>query len=253
MAREFDAAVPEYLESSTSPISDEPYTFACWFNPDSTATGLLVGIHDISSSSFSGNVIYVQAEVNGKLAGYIETSGITSTASYTSNTWQHAVFAVSSSDSLNLWLNGTKRTKTVTSRGVTGIDGINIAIADWNAGQARKYDGSIAEAAMWNTQLTDAEVAVLAAGYSASLVKPQNLKAYYKLLRGNDNNFLVSHNFTLQGTPTDDIHPPITYPPSSRVAFPFTVAGGAALPSNLLRIEKLTMRGAGRGVMRGTA
>jgi len=44
-------------------------------------------------------------------------------------------------------------------------------------------NGSIAEAAIWNAALTDAEIASLAAGFTPDQIRPQSLQFYAPLVR----------------------------------------------------------------------
>ena len=85
--------------------------------------------------------------------------------------------------------------------------------------------GSIAEPAVWNVVLTDAEVAILGAGFSPLFVRPQNLVFYPDLIRGL-NDKVGGLTLTANGTVVS-AHPPIIYPANVKVGI--VVPGGAAL------------------------
>lgn len=80
------------------------------------------------------------------------------------------------------------------------INGSQVATASFSVGQyespvftiggflysgssAQSFNGTIAEAGIWNVALTDAEIASLAAGFTPGQVRPQSLTFYAPLLR----------------------------------------------------------------------
>ena len=75
-------------------------------------------------------------------------------------------------------------------------------------------DSIIAEAAVWNVDLTDAEVAILAAGYSPLFVRPQFLVAYWSLFGDSspEPDIIGGYDMTLNNGPTQATHPIIHYP-----------------------------------------
>jgi hypothetical protein len=90
--------------------------------------------------------------------------------------------------------------------------------------------GSIAEAAIWNVALTDAKVAILAAGFSPLFVDPQSLVAYWPLVRDTDDDVVGGYDMTAYNTPTVASHPPKIFYPVSPHSVYFAAAAADAMP-----------------------
>ncbi|KKK59939.1 hypothetical protein LCGC14_3029330, partial [marine sediment metagenome] len=74
-------------------------------------------------------------------------------------------------------------------------------------------DESIAEVAIWNVALSNAEVALLAKGFSPLLIKPESLVSYWPLVRDDDNDWIGGFDLTAFNTPTVSDHPPVIMHP----------------------------------------
>ena len=70
-------------------------------------------------------------------------------------------------------------------------------------------DGDLAEAAMWDVALTDAQVTMLGLGFCPLLVAPEGLVAYWPLLGRFDPEISPVGGFalTLTASPANAVHP----------------------------------------------
>jgi hypothetical protein len=110
------------------------------------------------------------------------TDSLATGGTVTGNQWQHTAFT---------WNNGS---------GSLYVGGANVAsqssmvfpsysspelwIGSLNfSGPTFTYQGAMAEFATWNATLTDAEIAALAAGFTADQIRPQSLQFYAPLIR----------------------------------------------------------------------
>ena len=102
MARGFDDASSEYLETDSAPVTAYPFTMACWFNTDdSTAIGTMMSIVDkdatndrvtmITRGDLAGDPIAVFVD-----AGSTSSSAFTTTG-YTANTCAVGTFGITTS------------------------------------------------------------------------------------------------------------------------------------------------------------
>lgn len=175
-----------YIEATSTPITQVPFTITCWFLPPNvTADGTLVSIGNSATAN------RFQLDVNGSLAGDpIRISAIaasTATASCTTpfiaNTWQHAAAVCSSITSRSIYLNGGGKATNTTSITPAGINNIMIG-GRWNGGtRGFFFNGRIAEVAIYNAALTDDEVMSLSKGFAPYLIRPNNLKFYNRCIQ----------------------------------------------------------------------
>jgi len=226
MARLFDDASSEYLENTISaPVTDAPLTLACWARLDfENQAHALVSVQDKDSPN---NWFILRAKNVDQLlyANFWVRSSValpeaTSTASFAINEWYHLCAIEYSTSSRAVLLDGGSKGTNATACTPTGMDSVSIGrIGD--STPDGYTSGRIAEAAIWNVALTDAEVAILAKGYSPLLVRPQNLVAYWPLIRDEDQDRVGGYNLTAVNTPTIAAHPRVLYPaPPMAIAVP---------------------------------
>jgi len=171
-------------------------------------------LYDNYSCEWRPGTPKVQAFVRNS-AGY----GVAiATAAPTEDQWNHVAAIFTSSTSRAVFVNGGNKGTNSDSVAVghnpdlTGIGCyVRIGDQDWF-----EWNGRIAEVGFWNVALTDEEVAVLAKGYSPLFVRPQNLVAYWPLIREGssiDNMDIVGkYNMDDHHNPTDAPHCRIIYP-----------------------------------------
>lgn len=211
-----------FMRGTTLPVSAAPLTISAWGYTSIAASNTqdMVGLY---KSSATGNIdcfrlaldvsaVIFQAN-NGSASGTATTSQGPST-----NTWFHAAGVQASATSRAAYFNGGFKGTDTLSRTPAGIDRASIGkrdnvSSDNNFG--RTGTGYLADVAMWNVALTDAEILSLSLGFSPLLVRPSGLVFYSPLygVGSNEPNLINSAaEATINGTLTQGIHPPIIMP-----------------------------------------
>lgn len=215
MARLFDDASSEYLEIDQAVVTAYPLTLAAWFYSDSTTIDqalVYVGDKDVGEEM---QALRVSGAIGGDpIRAFSFRSGFSSdaqtTAGYSANTWHHACAVFSAATSRAAYLDGGNK-GTDTGNVVIGATYDRTSIGRRGDSTPDAYmSGHIAGAAVWNAALSDDEAAILAKGYSPLFVKPENLVAYWPLVRGL-NDRVGGYTLTASGT-TVSAHPPVIYP-----------------------------------------
>ncbi len=231
MARQFDPGNSEYLLHNSAVVTAAPFSIAAWVKLDQLPSAFgdeftIVNIADLDDLSWTGwnfraddGTDAVQFNVDNGASG-----GASSTADVTAGVWESYCAVEIATNSRAVYLNGgNKGTDATSSTPQAGdLDGTIIG-AFFYAGAYRDFtDGQIAEVAIWNVALTDAEALVLSKGFSPLFVHPQNLVAYWPLIRGL-NDKVGGYNVTATGTVVSP-HPPIIYS-----AAPYIITAPAAV------------------------
>jgi hypothetical protein len=240
MAHGYESASSEYEYMSQAAASIPPFTMAAWFN--TTDMDYHQVVMSIANSGSDLNSFFIMA--GGATAGdpaYIcirDNGGATYTVTsngYSSGVWHHicGVFAAANDRTIVLDGDWANRGTSVVSRSPSGVNKTAIGV---NCRQTLQWymNGKIAEAAIWNAALTEAEITTLAKGYSALFVRPQNLVEYWNLFVLAPVSRITGNQLTKVGQPSKEPHPGIIYPAPTSV---LGVAGGIT-PLVLRAIEK---------------
>ena len=179
-----------------------PYSYGVWFNPSSLGNNYQTFItFDGGGSLFSQLII---SSSNDRLQ-LRNASGLVAspTPAVLASTWQHALAVCPTSNTAAVYLNGGSK--------ATGTHNPTVPIESLTLSNTSSSAFSVAEAAIWNVELDDTDAAILAAGVSPLLVRPQNLVYYAPLIRAAQD---VRRGVTLTatGTPTVTDHPRMIYP-----------------------------------------
>ncbi len=234
MARTFADGSSQYLQVLSTPVTAVPITICAWFKAtEATDEHVLVSINDADTDWFN---LDIRGDVGGdpvRAVTRLTASQVTAstTAGYSANTWHHGCAVFIAANSRAVYLDGGS--KGTNASNVTPADIANIEIGRHAAGDY--MDGDIAEVAIWNIALTDAEVAVLAKGYSPLFVHPQNLVAYWSLIRDTDDDIVGGYSMTPQNAPTISAHLPIIYPVSPQIITVPAAAPGGVAPTGALQ------------------
>lgn len=178
----------QYLYGNSAPVTGAPLTIACWFQRASTgANSICVSLGQTATGAT--NLYNLLLPPTGGIAFLSNASGSTVTAInsssglYPLNTWTHAAGVLASMSSRSVFINGASVGSTTTAATApTGINSIYIG-ARWAAGIGNYFPGRLADVGVWNVALTAGEIATLAKGVSASLVRPQSLVFHAPLVR----------------------------------------------------------------------
>lgn len=213
MARSFNVSNPDYIYRA-APVTGAPFTLSVWYNSISvTANRAIACLVDTASNN---NNFMLYHGSNTWPYFYIENSaGWNQTADPSGraiNNWWHACAIEVASNDHRLYNHGELRTSS-TSRVPSSIDRYAIGIrADLTPDFG--HNGYVAEAALWDVALTEAEALALKAGYSPLLIRPQSLVSYLPAIRDNDADLIDGVIWTVSGSPGIAAHPRVFYPAS---------------------------------------
>lgn len=182
----------QLLSTTSTPIANGTgnVTLAAWFYANSLTTNMVLLAIDnvlatgryilairgasagdpVSAEYGRNDVVYFAATITGA------TTGV----------WMHAAATFTGSTSRSAYINGSSKgtnTQAVSFSGSPTL--IRIGSLAYNAptGIQAPFNGLIAESAIWDTNLTDTEIASLAAGFTPDKIRPQSLQFYAPLVR----------------------------------------------------------------------
>ena len=242
----------QYAYSNTPAVTDAGFTVSVWFQGTDVLSQYALWSEDSGSSDniwsleASGHVANDPIRCMAYKSGWSVAS---STAGFSAGSWQHACGIWEDAAVRDAFVNGGSKGSVSASKAV-----VNLAIM-----YIGKYinggflAGKIAEVAVWDTTLSDAEVALLAGGTLPTSVQAGHLIAYWPLL--NDaNDDVGSNNLSLVGTPSFDSedHPSLG---PSYVDATATLSGSGSLTATatLVTIYDLSVTLAGTGTLTATA
>ena len=191
MGRHFASGQGAYVNAS--PVSAFPLSMWCWAEHDSTATSGCA----MSWSKYSGAggaSIYFRGDLSGDpITGRrIKESGIgdsnPQSAAYSVDTVYGIGLVLAASNDGRLYVNGTKTTTSASVDFPTATPDVVACSGLWEgpaAGLDATRVGYGSHFALWDAELTDAEMASLYAGFSPRRIRPQSLRFYWPALREN--------------------------------------------------------------------
>lgn len=160
-----------------------PLTINCWFYPTITGGGNLPLVSFVENTA---SVVHLlRADSNTNLVQYNTGTPLSasSSASYTTNTWNMATAVGTSATSRTVYLNAANSGTQTVSRTPTTPDRVCIGFQRISGIDSPTMEGYIAEVAIWNATLTTDELTSLYKGTKADQIRPQNLKFYMPLVR----------------------------------------------------------------------
>lgn len=184
-----------------------PMTLACWARIDNSGTnigsnGLPTAVMDLLTVQKTSVNSKLVLQSVGNVAGdpFRATVAVNSGAfspggtavppgGLTSNRWYHIAGVFRGTTNRWCYVDGISGSADTTSRATfTGQDWTMIGAGRGTLASgfvsARRFNGKIAEAAVWTVQLTDEEIMSLAKGACPTQVRPQSLEFYAPLVRG---------------------------------------------------------------------
>ena len=224
MARLFDDASSEKLIATTTPITAYPITVCCWFTADDVTiqADLLSAVDgdDVDDGFrllFRGNLAGDPVMWRIRNHGTGEATAPFSSTGVSANPYHHAAGVSASSTDHRAFIDGgSKGTSANTVTFPVGLTDLHVGAMLSQGSFSSFHSGNIAEVAIWNVALTDAEIAWLATGASPLTLTHRigNLVFYHDLIR----DLLrpgIGAALTATGT-TVSSHPRIIYPAPTR-------------------------------------
>ncbi|MHC4346685.1 MAG: LamG domain-containing protein [Planctomycetota bacterium] len=225
MAFLFDDANTEYMIVLAATKTSVPLSMACWFSPDDLTVGQCL----MSIANNNSDVNYFSLEARGDVAGDHIRAGTRSsvgyvaaisTNGYVANAWHHACGVWASSGDRRVYLDGGNTGTNNFDRTPSGLNRTAVGVL-CRQNKFLYTSGLIAEAAIWDVALTDAEAAILAAGYSPLFVRPQNLLVYWPMVRklgtGQGIELMQGKQLLVGIAPDNGSHCPVRYPAAGQL------------------------------------
>lgn len=185
-------------------LSTTPMAFSCWFKADDGDNSYPLmatddGNDDIQLLQAAGAV-----EGNPVRIGSYDAGGwalADTIAGYSASTWYHACGLFSGVASRKVWINGVSAGEDETSKNPT--EELYTWVGSYK-NAAVVFAGKIAEVAIWNANLTDAEILRLAGGVKPSTIQVSKLTAYWPLLEDANDISGNSKHLTEYNSPSYD-------------------------------------------------
>lgn len=222
MARRFNGTT-QYGERAVPALTiTGPFTMAGWVKTSNNSVAnsqTILGLGNTATNT-RGVALYLGNDGGGnerlgfQTVGSLGTSNAFSPAgagTIANDTWYHCVGVQESALSRKVYLNAQIGAADVTDDGVVTAPAL-LAAGAWHVSTGPKnfMIGDLAEVAVWNVVLTQAEVTLLAAGVSPLMIRPTALVSYAPLLGGvspEPDGFSYG-GYTLTAAPTQSVHPP---------------------------------------------
>ena len=199
--------------------SSLPLSVSAWVYPDNgTKAQLIFGLYK-NSPFINGPSVWIGD--NDYYFNYydkINTSSIFSSTTYAINNWHHVVLTIRDNRSGVLYVNGSSALTISAANGEGGLDMFSIGV-DYDstgsnptsAGSPSQYfDGKIDEVAVWNDELTSAEVTAIynsgnmlnVSSDSGNYASAANLQGYYRFNEGSGTSLQDNSSNSNTGTIT---------------------------------------------------
>lgn len=215
MARNFVVASTQQLTLASALVAAYPFTVAGWFRqPSGAPSGVLFALGNTTTSPHRWCLIStLGAGLELQAADANPASSAPTTTLIAADTWHHAAGVCASATSRSVYLDGGGKSTDTTNRTPT-VDTTNFGVVNIGGVFYAYLTGLLAEWAVWDVALTDAEVAALAKAWSPDAIRPAARIAYWKLF-GNDSperdSWKNSYDLTLVNSPVKGDHPRIYY------------------------------------------
>lgn len=206
-----------FLRGSSAVVTGAPFTIAVWFK--SSITLAQQEIFGLFNSANDQDFVRMNLAGSDQLAGTFGDLGsggfaFGTSTTFTASAWQHGCLVKASVNSQIVYLNGGGKATNTNNSTPAGLNRTSMGVYDGATGPSGPFapagTGDLAEVAVYNVALGDADVLSLSRNIRPHLIRPDKLIAYWQLIGkyGPEIN-LKSNSATLaiQGTLTQSAHP----------------------------------------------
>jgi len=192
-----------------------PLSVSAWVYPENgTKEQLVFGFY--KNNAFANGPSVWFGGSNYKFAYWNQTlTTVHSSSTYAINNWHHVVLTIRDNRSGVLYVNGSSALTISAANGEGGLDMFSIGVdydsSSGSAGNPAQYfDGKIDEVAVWNDELTSAEVTAIynsgnmlnVSSNSGNYASAINLKGYYRFNEGSGTSLQDNSSNSNTGTIT---------------------------------------------------
>ena len=196
--------------------SSLPLSVSAWVYLDNgTKDQLIFGLYKNSTFINGPSVWFGDNDTHFEYYDKINTSSIYSSNSYSINNWHHVVLTIGYNRAGVLYVNGLSALTISAANGEGGLDMFSIGVdydsSSGSAGNPAQYfDGKIDEVAVWNDELTSAEVTAIynsgnmlnVSSNSGNYASAANLQGYYRFNEGSGTSLQDNSSNSNTGTIT---------------------------------------------------
>lgn len=214
MSRSFSGNT-DHLDNSSPAVTAVPLTISAWLKFGSTGNQILVtvGVSGTGLNYFDIGQANAAAPIATTFDG-VAGSSASSTFTMDTGVWHCLTAVYVSATSRAIYVDGTNKGTNAVSRVPAGINATRISgtLAATPVNPILTA-GLMAHVAIWNTALSDSEVALLAT-LAPTLVRPESLLEYWPLNNGQspEPSYGVSpHQLSVTGTGYSTDNPVLTY------------------------------------------
>ena len=213
----FDASTDRLLRTSGVLDHNSAYTVMCWIRPSSISGAPCIFAVSAGTYSANGEELYISASLGNRLTLYAVNGGTDGFGSpngsvLSANTWYHVAIVRESTTSLKSYLNGVYE-QTCTVSAASRSASSRMEFGAWSAGNNDPFSGRIHAIKIWNTALTEAEIAQEV--YTVAPRKLDSLWGWYPTRPGSGERAKDysgnGRDWTEGGTLTDDDPPPVSW------------------------------------------
>ena len=213
----FDASTDRLLRTSGVLDHNSAYTVMCWIRPSSISGAPCIFAVSAGTYSANGEELYISVSLGNRLTLYAVNGGTDGFGSpngsvLSANTWYHVAIVRESTTSLKSYLNGVYE-QTCTVSAASRSASSRMEFGAWSAGNNDPFSGRIHAIKIWNTALTEAEIAQEV--YTVAPRKLDSLWGWYPTRPGSGERAKDysgnGRSLTEGGTLTDDDPPPISW------------------------------------------
>jgi hypothetical protein len=195
-ARLFVSGSSQYMESSTVPVLDQPFTWSVWFRKSVAATdGLMAMAATVFNHRFTLLTVFDGTIIFVIRAGAAPTEGVaTTTTTYSANVWNHVVCVARGVNDRSVLLNAAGEGTDATNTNPNDMEAIAIGAQLTAVGSRTQFfSGDIFMPAVWSAALTRSEIYDIYRGKLPWFVRPSSIEACWD---ANGHN-LVNNRFSL--------------------------------------------------------
>lgn len=190
MSRDFPGSDGNYLSAADNAalsVTGTACTLACFAKADALLTTANSLVRKVNGAGGLGGYLIDMIEVTGSwfprgvVSDGVSLDGVIGATSLTTGRWYHIAMTKNGNGAgtLRVFLNGSQDAVTASSASIVDSGGI-FTIGATQAGSF-VHDGRIAEAALWDIVLSDAQILALARGAPPNCVSPKGLRGYWPL------------------------------------------------------------------------
>lgn len=218
-----------FLRSAGAVVGAAPMSIGCWYQPATTPGGqvTIAGLFNSSQNVNGAQQISLNSDTSNsavfKIGDGAGNTNATASGSFTNGAWAHVLGTYASATSYACYRDGANKGTGATSRIPSALDRTSVGVQDDSSpNQSINVASLVAELAIWNVALTDAEATILARRVSPLLVRPSNLVAYWPLIGGYapEIDLKGGSSLTVQGVVSAAPHPALAYFPGGRFLSP---------------------------------